>query len=207
MVIPAIHNRFLVSSERPLKQQGATLIEAMVAIFVLAFGVLALMVAQLRSVSSVQEAENQTLVAQAAQTLMEGMLVNPTLEVSASGVTSRDYAAYAKGDVLTYCAAGGAASGVANTYPERTAINKSTLAQQQLCRFSSDLQNKLPNRTSLAAQVCKGNPQTGVCNAAATQYIISVSWGMQVGDATDAAQGTTNADGTMTYRYVLPVQD
>lgn len=204
--MPAIHKRFLIPAKQPLKQQGATLIEVMVAVFVLAFGVLALMVAQLRSVSSVQEAENQTIVAQAAQTLMEGMLVNPTLSFSASGVTSRDYAAYAKGNVLVYCGAGGDASGVNAEYTS-AAINKATLAQQQLCQFSRDLQGKLPNHTSLTAEVCRGNPQTGVCNAAAAEYIITVSWGMQAADAANAAQGTVGADGVMTYRYVLPVQD
>ena len=95
VVIPAINNRFSIQGKRPSKQQGATLIEVMVAIFVLAFGVLALMVAQLRSVSSVQEAENQTVVAQAAQTLMEGMLVNPVVSV-VGGSANKDYAAYAK---------------------------------------------------------------------------------------------------------------
>lgn len=203
--MPAIHNRFSMRGKQLSKQQGATLIEVMVAIFVLAFGILALMVSQLRSVSSVQEAENQTLVAQAAQTLMEGMLVNPVLSV-VDGSTNKNYDAYAKGNVLTYCAAGGGASGVLGAYGD-TALSKATLAQRQLCQFSSDLQAKLPNRTSLTAEVCRGNPQTGVCNAAATQYIITVSWGMQAGDAAATAQGTVNADGTMTYRYVLPVQD
>lgn len=56
-----------------------TLVEVLVAMFVLAVGVLALLATQLRTVSSVREAESQTVVAQAVQNLMEGMQINPTL--------------------------------------------------------------------------------------------------------------------------------
>ena len=199
--MPAINNRFSMQGKQPLKQRGATLIEVMVAIFVLAFGVLALMVAQLRSVSSVQEAENQTVVAQAAQTLMEGMLVNPVVSV-VGGSANKDYAAYAQGDVLALCPID-----AEGDYPDNSVIDKATLAQRQLCKFSTDLQTKLPNLTNLNAEVCRGNPQNGVCNQAPNIYIITVSWGMQAGDATGAAQGMADADGVVAYRYVLPVQD
>lgn len=60
-------------------QSGMTLIEVLVAMFVLAVGVLALLATQLRTVSSVREAESQTIVAQAVQNLIEGMQINPTL--------------------------------------------------------------------------------------------------------------------------------
>ncbi len=60
-------------------QSGMTLVEVLVAMFVLAVGVLALLATQLRTVSSVREAESQTVVAQAVQNLMEGMQINPTL--------------------------------------------------------------------------------------------------------------------------------
>ncbi|WP_373701060.1 type IV pilus modification protein PilV, partial [Neisseria dentiae] len=51
-------------------QSGMTLVEVLVAMFVLAVGVLALLATQLRTVSSVREAESQTVVAQAVQNLM-----------------------------------------------------------------------------------------------------------------------------------------
>lgn len=60
-------------------QRGMTLVEVLVSMFVLAVGVLALLATQLRTVASVQEAESQTVVAQAVQNLMESMLINPTL--------------------------------------------------------------------------------------------------------------------------------
>ena len=61
-------------------QAGMTLIEVLVAMFVLAIGVLALLAIQLRTVSSVREAEGQTIVSQLTQNLVEGMLINPRLE-------------------------------------------------------------------------------------------------------------------------------
>ena len=69
----------LVSSSKPY-QSGMTLIEVLVAMFVLAIGVLALLAIQLRTVSSVREAEGQTIVSQLTQNLVEGMLINPRLE-------------------------------------------------------------------------------------------------------------------------------
>lgn len=62
-----------------IRQRGMTLIEVLIAMFVLAIGVLALLATQLRTVASVHEAESQTIVAQAVQNLMESMLINPTL--------------------------------------------------------------------------------------------------------------------------------
>ena len=56
-----------------------TLIEVLIAMFVLAIGVLALLAVQLRTVSNVRESENQTTVAQITQNLIEGMLINPKL--------------------------------------------------------------------------------------------------------------------------------
>ncbi|MDO1515575.1 type IV pilus modification protein PilV [Neisseria sp. MVDL18-041461] len=56
-----------------------TLLEVLISMFVLAIGVLALLATQLRTVSSVREAEGQTIVAQAVQNLIEGMMINPTL--------------------------------------------------------------------------------------------------------------------------------
>ena len=67
------------TSFTPKLQSGMTLIEVLIAMFVLAIGVLALLAVQLRTVSSVRESENQTAVAQITQNLIEGMLINPTL--------------------------------------------------------------------------------------------------------------------------------
>ena len=92
------------TSFTPKLQSGMTLIEVLIAMFVLAIGVLALLAVQLRTVSNVRESENQTTVAQITQNLIEGMLINPTLseETDTAGEkTSRykkSYDAYLKSD-------------------------------------------------------------------------------------------------------------
>ena len=64
---------------QPLHLSGATLIEVMVSVFLLTFGVLALMAAQIRSVGGIGEAESRSTIAQATETLAEGMLANPSV--------------------------------------------------------------------------------------------------------------------------------
>lgn len=59
--------------------QGATLLEVLVSVFLLTFGILGLMAAQLRSVVVVSDSENQTYAAQAAENLAEAMQMNPTV--------------------------------------------------------------------------------------------------------------------------------
>ena len=90
---PSIFNLFRIDGRGRLKsmhtQQGMTLLEVLVSIIILTLGVLALLATQLKTVSGVREAEQQTIVAQAAQNLIEGMLINPTLSpATASGVES-----------------------------------------------------------------------------------------------------------------------
>ena len=49
--------------------RGSTLLEVLISVFIMAFGIMALMLAQLKSVGNVREAEMQTRVAQAVQNL------------------------------------------------------------------------------------------------------------------------------------------
>lgn len=77
----------------PQSIRGSTLIEVMISVFLLTFGVLGLMAAQIRSVASIGEAESRSVIAQAAENLMEGMQVNPQI-LSANNHTVRDYRHY-----------------------------------------------------------------------------------------------------------------
>ncbi|WP_304333791.1 type IV pilus modification protein PilV [Conchiformibius steedae] len=61
------------------RQRGSTLIEVMVSVFLLTFGVLGLMAAQIRSVGSISEAESRSTIAQAAENLAEAMQTNPQI--------------------------------------------------------------------------------------------------------------------------------
>ena len=76
------------------QQQGFALIEVLISVVVLALGILALLATQLRSVGSVREAETQTIAAQAAQNLIEGMTANPKLELTDAKWTIKKYDHY-----------------------------------------------------------------------------------------------------------------
>lgn len=106
------------------RQKGFALVEVLVSVFVLALGILALLATQVRSVSSVREAETQTIAAQAAQNLIEGMLSNPSL-VQKGNWTEKNYDRYI-GNTATN-------PGQKDTY------TPAELAQLQVFNFSQEL--------------------------------------------------------------------
>ena len=135
------------TSFAPKLQSGMTLIEVLIAMFVLAIGVLALLAVQLRTVSNVRESENQTAVAQITQNLIEGMLINPTLseETDTAGEkTSRykkSYDAYLEPDSK-------------QTAKFEAKMRKDQLAQAQITQFKADLAKALPEAQFFFA-ICK----------------------------------------------------
>ena len=124
-------------------QLGMTLIEVLVAMFVLTIGILALLSVQLRTVTSVREAETQTIVSQITQNLMEGMLINPTIG-SDSG--KKAYTLYMKK---------GVSSANDGEFTIDAIKTKEQLAEAQLNRFSYELKNALPDATAIHYAVCK----------------------------------------------------
>ena len=68
--------------------RGSTLLEVLISVFIMAFGIMALMLAQLKSVGNVREAEMQTRVAQAVQNLSAGMLSNPDVITNLGSATN-----------------------------------------------------------------------------------------------------------------------
>lgn len=137
----------------PKLQSGMTLIEVLIAMFVLAIGVLALLAVQLRTVSNVRESENQTTVAQITQNLIEGMLINPTLSEetnSAGDKTSRykkSYDAY-----ITSSSEQLKGSKQATEFKDK--MTKAQLAQAQIAQFKADLAKALPEAKIYSA-ICK----------------------------------------------------
>ena len=129
-------------------QSGMTLIEVLVAMFVLTIGILALLSVQLRTVTSVREVETQTIVSQITQNLMEGMLINPTI---GSDTGKKAYTLYMK-------------KGVSSTNDGEFTIDaiktKEQLAEAQLKRFSYELKNALPDATAIHYAVCKDSSGT-----------------------------------------------
>ena len=132
-------------------QLGMTLIEVLVAMFVLTIGILALLSVQLRTVTSVREAETQTIVSQITQNLMEGMLINPTI---GSDSNKKNYNLYTGS--YTPSSSGG-------DFTLNNLKTKKDLAKAQLDRFGYELKNALPDAAAIHYTVCKdssGNAPT-----------------------------------------------
>lgn len=123
------------ASTAKTRQNGMTLIEVLVSVFVLTIGVLALLATQLRTVSGIREAESRTIVAQAVQNLVEGMLANPDISSANKKTGWRTYS------YSNYLSEGDASVAVVD---DQTTFDKKSLAAHQLVEFSSALANGLP---------------------------------------------------------------
>lgn len=124
-------------------QSGMALIEVLVAMLVLTIGILALLSVQLRTVASVREAETQTIVSQITQNLMEGMLMNPTID---SDSNKKNYNLYMGNHTL---------SAVDGDFAIDAIKTKAQLAEEQLKGFSYELKNALPDAAAIHYAVCK----------------------------------------------------
>ncbi|HFA7237279.1 TPA: type IV pilus modification protein PilV [Neisseria gonorrhoeae] len=124
-------------------QSGMALIEVLVAMLVLTIGILALLSVQLRTVASVREAETQTIVSQITQNLMEGMLMNPTIDLDSN---KKNYSLYMGKQTL---------SAVDGKFMLDAEKSKAQLAEEQLKRFSHELKNALPDAVAIHYVVCK----------------------------------------------------
>ncbi|MBJ1828616.1 type IV pilus modification protein PilV [Neisseria meningitidis] len=157
-------------------QSGMALIEVLVAMLVLTIGILALLSVQLRTVASVREAETQTIVSQITQNLMEGMLMNPTID---SDSNKKNYNLYMGNHTL---------SAVDGDFQVDAIKTKTQLAEAQLKRFSYELKNALPDAAAIHYAVCKdssgvaptlsaGSTFSSNCNASANgDTLIKVLW-------------------------------
>ncbi|HFA4281726.1 TPA: type IV pilus modification protein PilV [Neisseria gonorrhoeae] len=158
-------------------QSGMALIEVLVAMLVLTIGILALLSVQLRTVASVREAETQTIVSQITQNLMEGMLMNPTID---SDSNKKNYNLYTEPYTPT-------PSGGDFKLNNNNLISKKDLAKAQLDRFGYELKQALPDAVAIHYAVCKdssggaptlsGNTFSSNCdNKANGDTLIKVLW-------------------------------
>lgn len=157
-------------------QSGMALIEVLVAMLVLTIGILALLSVQLRTVASVREAETQTIVSQITQNLMEGMLMNPTID---SDSNKKNYNLYMGNHTL---------SAMDGDFQVDAIKTKTQLAEAQLKRFSYELKNALPDAAAIHYAVCKdssgvaptlsaGSTFSSNCDASANgDTLIKVLW-------------------------------
>ncbi|MDK4625178.1 type IV pilus modification protein PilV [Kingella kingae] len=189
--------------------KGATLLEVMISVLLLTFGILALMAAQLRSVASISEAENRSIVSQAAEALAEGMQMNAVL--TKNGTTyRRRYSNYVPKSKPLY--PGSAV--IAPTFLNGTNITKAELAAQHLAEFEYVLSTQLPNVSVLAYAICLDKPDatppvlgdggalTDNCapnNNEHNTNMIKIAWRMGNANGTDKNQQST------TYTYMLEV--
>ncbi|EMS6383343.1 TPA: type IV pilus modification protein PilV [Neisseria gonorrhoeae] len=158
-------------------QSGMALIEVLVAMLVLTIGILALLSVQLRTVASVREAETQTIVSQITQNLMEGMLMNPTID---SDSNKKNYNLYTEPYTPT-------PSGGDFKLNNNNLISKKDLAKAQLDRFGYELKQALPDAVAIHYAVCKdssggaptlsGNTFSSNCDKKANgDTLIKVLW-------------------------------
>ena len=186
------------------QQQGFALIEVLISVVVLALGILALLATQLRSVGSVREAETQTIAAQAAQNLIEGMTANPQLELTGSdGVwTKKKYDHYIN---------------VAAPNPVTDAnggYDTTNLALKQLEEFNGELNASKLGDMNVRATVCKTkdlktaiiiDPDTGDvsdwgCDNSAGKVAIKIAWLVQ-------PLSDKNTDKAQTVSYQTYIRD
>ena len=186
------------------QQQGFALIEVLISVVVLALGILALLATQLRSVGSVREAETQTIAAQAAQNLIEGMTANPQLELTGSdGVwTKKKYDHYIN---------------VAAPNPVTDAnggYDTTNLALKQLKEFNAELNASKLGDMNVRATVCKTkdlktaitiDPDTGDvsdwgCDNSAGKTAIKIAWLVQ-------SLSDKNTDKAQTVSYQTYIRD
>ena len=164
------------------QQQGFALIEVLISVVVLALGILALLATQLRSVGSVRDAETQSIAAQAAQNLIEGMMANPKLElVNDTTWTKKKYDHY----------------DVTNPPPEpeqdpNGSYDTTNLALKQLKEFNDELNETKLGDMNVRTKICKTknlktaitiDPDTGKvsdwgCNGAG-KVAIKIAWLVQ----------------------------
>lgn len=183
-------------------QSGMALIEVLVAMLVLTIGILALLSVQLRTVASVREAETQTIVSQITQNLMEGMLMNPTID---SDSNKKNYNLYT--GLYTPASSDG-------DFTLNNLKTKKDLAKAQLDRFGYELKNALPDAAAIHYAVCKdssGNAPTlsdsGVfssnCdNKANGDTLIKVLWVNDSAGDSDIARTNLEANGdNIVYTY------
>lgn len=199
------------TSFTPKLQSGMTLIEVLIAMFVLAIGVLALLAVQLRTVSNVRESENQTAVAQITQNLIEGMLINPTFpeEKEVDKITGEKTPRYKK----SYKAYEELKDSNQTTEFEDK-MTKEQLAQAQITQFKADLAKALPEaqfffticKDSSGAEPTYNNGFQANCDGKGDTTIVKVLW-LQDVEEENASKNLNTSGHHVVYTYQSRVRD
>ena len=206
------------TSFTPKLQSGMTLIEVLIAMFVLAIGVLALLAVQLRTVSNVRESENQTAVAQITQNLIEGMLINPTLseKKEVDKITGEDTSRYKKSydDAYYITSSSEQLKDSKQTAKFEAKMNKTQLAQAQIAQFKADLAKALPEaqfffticKDSSGAEPTYENGFQANCDGKGDTTIVKVLW-LQDVEEENTAKNLNTSGHHVVYTYQSRVRD
>ena len=193
--------------------RGATILEVMISVLLLTFGVLALMAAQLRSVASLSEAENRSIVSQAAEALAEGMQANSSLEKVGSSY-GRTYTAYYSGSTSVMTVGDDSQKTTVQNGLSGTGLTKKQVADQHIAEFQYVLKTQLTNVNTLGYVICrdKAKPEAATydnghfddkcapANNATDTHVIKVVWRMGNGK-----NDSSNDNNTTAYSYMLEV--
>lgn len=206
------------TSFTPKLQSGMTLIEVLIAMFVLAIGVLALLAVQLRTVSNVRESENQTAVAQITQNLIEGMLINPTLseKKEVDKITGEETSRYKKSydDAYYITSSSEQLKDSKQTAKFEAKMNKTQLAQAQIAQFKADLAKALPE-AQVFSTICKDSSGTeptyekgfnAKCDGKGDTTIVKVLW-LQDVEEENTAKNLNTSGHHVVYTYQSRVRD
>lgn len=201
-------------------QAGMTLIEVLVAMFVLAIGVLALLAIQLRTVSSVREAEGQTIVSQLTQNLVEGMLINPRLEKctdpQTGATTSGRDRGWCKNYSDYYTTYGDSSTEPLKKGPVKVSMSKEELANAQLGQFYESLYKAFHDSdiSDFYYVVCrdsenneptfKGGFKANCDNDKTADTVIKVLW---LKDAENDKAASGKSDEPIVYTYQVRVRE
>ena len=206
------------TSFTPKLQSGMTLIEVLIAMFVLAIGVLALLAVQLRTVSNVRESENQTAVAQITQNLIEGMLINPTLseKKEVDKITGEETSRYKKSydDAYYITSSSEQLKDSKQTAKFEAKMNKTQLAQAQIAQFKADLAKALPEaqfffticKDSSGAESTYENGFQANCDGKGDTTIVKVLW-LQDVEEENTAKNLNTSGHHVVYTYQSRVRD
>ena len=192
---------------------GATILEVMISVLLLTFGVLALMAAQLRSVASLSEAENRSIVSQAAEALAEGMQANSSLEKVGSSY-GRTYTAYYSGSTSVMTVGDDSQKTTVQNGLSGTGLTKKQVADQHIAEFEYVLKTQLTNVNTLGYTICrdKAKPEAATydnghfddkcvpANNDTDTHVIKVVWRMGNGK-----NDSSNDNNTTAYSYMLEV--
>lgn len=113
------------------RNQGFSLLEVLVSLMVVSFGLLSLTALQSKVAKSSREALYVTAVSGAADSMLEMMYTNPTLTADASGIVTRNWSAYST-STATISGAGSTTTG-------------STLVAKHKALFETIISQRLPS--------------------------------------------------------------